>query len=263
MNRGVRASRPVANFLHLIPGYQRYIYAAGREPLFFLLFAFLLTFVAARTYTRVGRARGWRSGSISGTHLHHLVPGVVASLVAGTAIIAFRPGDDSMLLLASLFGVGAALTLDEFALILHLDDVYWTHEGRTSIEATLMGFSFGALCLLAAAPVGSHPGEDVPHWALGAILTFNLAFALVCFLKGKPRLGAFGIFVPGLAVIGAVRLALPGSLWAHRFYSTTAKQKSSSEREATQYRRYTEARHRIYDLIGGAPHPDRHDDPRG
>ena len=252
----------MANFLHVIPGYQRYIYAAGREPLFFLLFAFLLTFVAARTYTRVGRARSWRSGSISGTHLHHLVPGVVASLVAGTAIIAFRPGDDSMLLLASLFGVGAALTLDEFALILHLDDVYWTHQGRTSIEATLMGFSFGALCLLAAAPVGSHPGEDVPHWALGAILTVNLAFALVCFLKGKPRLGAFGIFIPGLAVIGAVRLALPGSLWAHRFYYTTEKQTSSNEREATQYKRYTEARHRIYDLIGGAPHAKQDDDPR-
>lgn len=252
----------MADFFRVVPGYQRYIYAAGREPLFFLLVAFLLTFIAARTYTRLGRARGWRSGSVSGTHLHHLVPGVIACLVAGTAIIGFRPGDDSMLLLSSLFGIGAALTLDEFALILHLDDVYWTHEGRTSIEATLMGFAFGSLCLLAAAPVGSKPAEDVPHWALGAILCFNLAFALVCFLKGKPRLGAFGILLPGLAVIGAVRLALPGSLWAHRFYNSNEKRESSGEREAAQYKRYAEVRNRFYDLIGGAPHTDRTGDHR-
>ena len=153
----------MADLFHAIPGYQRYIFDAGREPLFFLLLAFLLTFVATRAYTRVGRARGWRSGAIAGAHLHHLVPGVLACLFAGTAIIAFRPGDDSMLLLSGLFGVGAALILDEFALILHLDDVYWTAEGRSSIEATLMGFSFGALCLLAAAPVGSDPGNKGPR----------------------------------------------------------------------------------------------------
>src|SRR5262249_59079593 len=134
---------------------------------FFLLLAFLLTFVSTRTYTRIGRTRGWRSGSLGGAHLHHLVPGVVASLFAGTAIIAFRPGDDSMLLLSMLFGVGAALILDEFALVLHLDDVYWTQEGRSSIEATLMGFAFGSLCLLATAPLGSDPGQDVPHWVVG------------------------------------------------------------------------------------------------
>jgi hypothetical protein len=44
----------------------------------------------------------------------------------------------------ALFGAGAALTLDEFALVLHLGDVYWTEEGRSSIEATLMGFTYGA-----------------------------------------------------------------------------------------------------------------------
>ena len=252
----------MADFFQIVPGYQRYIYAAGREPLFFLLVAFLLTFIAARTYTRLGRSRGWRSGSVSGTHLHHLVPGVIACLVAGTAIIGFRPGDDSMLFLSSVFGIGAALTLDEFALILHLEDVYWTHEGRTSIEATLMGFAFGSLCLLAAAPVGSKPGEDVPHWALAAILSFNLAFALVCFLKGKPRLGAVGIFIPGLAMIGAVRLALPSSPWARRFYNSNEKRQNSGERQAAQHTRSADLRHRLYDLIGGAPHADRHGNPR-
>src|SRR5262249_34874198 len=154
-------------------------------PLFFVLLAFMLTFASVRGYTRLGRRHSWRSGSVRGVHLHHLVPGIVATLVAGATIIAFHPGDDSMLLLSALFGVGAALTLDEFALILHLEDVYWMQEGRSSIEATLMGFSFGVLCLLATAPLGSDPGKDIPHWALGSMIAVNLMFVLVAFLKGK------------------------------------------------------------------------------
>jgi hypothetical protein len=248
----------VADFFHFVPGYQHYVYAAGREPLFFLLLAFLLTFACARTYTRLGRWYGWGSGSVRGVHLHHLVPGIVASLAAGTAIIAFRPGDDSMLLLSSLFGVGAALTLDEFALILHLDDVYWTREGRSSIEATLMGFAFAALCLLATAPLGSDPSRDIPHWVLGGLIAVNMLFALVAFLKGKAKLGAFGIVVPGLAIVGACRLAKPSSLWARRFYSSD--QLGRSRRRAARYeQRYTGATHRVYDAIGGAPHLERAD----
>ena len=243
----------MADFFHFVPGYQHYVYRSGREPLFFLLLAFLLTFAVVRAYTRVGRARGWGSGWVRGVHLHHLVPGIVASLFAGTAIIAFRPGDDSMLLLSALFGSGAALILDEFALILHLEDVYWTKEGRSSIEATLMGFTFGVLCLLATAPLGSDPGKDVPHWVLGAILSLNLILALVAFLKGKAKLGALGLFVPGVAPLGALRLAKPSSLWARRFYSS-CKLDRSRKRAMLYERRYALLEHRLYDAIGGAPH---------
>jgi len=249
----------MADFFHFIPGYKHYVYGPGREPLFFLLLAFLLTFAAVRTYTRLGRLHGWHSGSVRGIHLHHLVPGIVASLAAGTAIIAFRPGDDSMLLLSALFGIGAALTLDEFALILHLDDVYWTHEGRSSIEATLMGFTFAALCLLATAPLGSDPSKDIPHWVLGAIISIDMSFALVAFLKGKAKLGAFGVFIPGLAILAAARLAKPTSPWAHHFYSET-KLNRSHLRLTVQERRYAHLKHRIYDAIGGAPHLERHSD---
>lgn len=242
----------MADFFHFVPGYGHYVYRPGREPVFFLLLAFLLTFVAVRAYTRLGRARGWGSGSMRGVHLHHLVPGILACLAAGTAIIAFDPGEDSMLLLSSAFGVGAALTLDEFALILHLDDVYWAKEGRSSIEATLMGFSFGLLCLLATAPLGSDPGKDVPHWVLGAIFSVNMAFALIAFLKGKPILGAFGIFLPGVALVGAARLAKPSSPWARRFYSP-AKLERSHDRAVSYDARYAHLKHRFYDAIGGAP----------
>jgi hypothetical protein len=75
---------------------------------------------------------------LRGVHLHHLVPGIVATLASATAIIAFRPGGGPMLLLSACFGAGAAFILDEFALLLHLEDVYWTEHGRSSIEATIM-----------------------------------------------------------------------------------------------------------------------------
>ena len=84
----------MANFFQFVPGYSHYIYRGGREPLFFLLLSFLATFVAVRTYTRVGRIRSWPSASVRDVHLHHLVPGILASLGSATAIIAFRPGDD-------------------------------------------------------------------------------------------------------------------------------------------------------------------------
>ena len=247
----------MANFFQFVPGYSHYIYRGGREPLFFLLLSFLATFVAVRTYTRVGRIRGWPSASVRDVHLHHLVPGILASLGSATAIIAFRPGDDSMLLLSSLFGIGAALTLDEFALILHLDDVYWTKEGRSSIEAALMGAAFGLLCLLASLPLSGDPGRDGPHWLVGVILGINLAFGLVAFLKGKPKLGTLGIFIPGLSIVGALRLGAPHSLWAHRFYSPS-KIRRSEQRAERRDRRYSHLRHRLYDLIGGAPHLERH-----
>ena len=246
----------MADVFHFVPGYTHYIYASGREPIFFLLLAFLLAFAVVRTYTRLCRSRGWRSGSLRGVHLHHLVPGIVATLASATAIIAFRPGDNAMLLLSACFGVGAALTLDEFALVLHLEDVYWTEYGRSSIEATLMGFAFGVLCLLATAPIHSDPSKDAPHWMVGGLIALNTSFALIAFLKGKTKLGAFGIFVPCIAVIAALRLAKPTSLWAHRRYSETKLDRS--ERRATLHqRRYAGLEHRLYDAIGGTPHLER------
>ncbi len=246
----------MADFFDFVPGYRHYVYQAGREPFFFLLLAFLLTFVVARSYTRLGRLHGWRSGSVRGVHLHHLVPGIIATLGAGTAIIAFRPAEDSLLALSALFCCGAALTLDEFALILHLEDVYWTDEGRSSIEATLIGFTLALLCVLATAPLGTDPGKEVPHWVVAGALSVNMCFALIAFLKGKAKLGTFGILIPGLAVLGAVRLAKPTSLWSRRFYSRSKLERCHA-RAALQHRRYARMRHRFYDSIGGTPHLER------
>src|ERR1051326_2299393 len=95
----------------------------GREPLLLLLAAFLITFALTRLYTRLARVHGWGSASAGATPLHHVVVGSVFILFSGVVEIAARPGGPGRELVAILFGVGAAFTLDEFALWLYLRDV--------------------------------------------------------------------------------------------------------------------------------------------
>jgi hypothetical protein len=127
-------------FFNVLPDlYHRHIVAAGKQPQFFVLLSFLTTFVVTRALTyamRSGRLRFIRSVKARGTHIHHLVPGILLLLVAGYLGVAV---DRSRLeIVAILFGIGAALTLDEFALWLHLRDVYWEREGRRSIDAVII-----------------------------------------------------------------------------------------------------------------------------
>jgi hypothetical protein len=89
----------------------------------------------------------------SGRHIHHLVFGIILLLLVGygwLAEIGTGSDDSSILvsrLMSILYGVGAALTLDEFALWLNLRDVYWAREGRVSIDAIIL---FGALLAASA-----------------------------------------------------------------------------------------------------------------
>jgi hypothetical protein len=127
-------------FFHVLPDlYDRHIVATGKQPQFFVLLSFLTTFVAARGLTyamRSGRIRFVRSVRARGTHIHHLVPGILLLLVAGYLGVAI---DRSRIeIVAIIFGIGAALTLDEFALWLHLRDVYWEREGRRSIDVVII-----------------------------------------------------------------------------------------------------------------------------
>jgi hypothetical protein len=78
-----------------------------------------------RLITHTIRAGGgpWRNVTVGQTHIHHMVPGILLVLITGylSNAISFRSGRTTV---AVFFGVGAALTLDEFALWLHLRDVY-------------------------------------------------------------------------------------------------------------------------------------------
>src|SRR4051812_44075560 len=105
------------DLFRFIPGYTSAIYNDGKEPLLLLMLGFLVTFVLTRAYTRIARVRGWGSANVGGVHMHHLVPGVLLMLAVGIIDFAFTPGEVVRDFLAIAFGAGAALMLDEFAMI--------------------------------------------------------------------------------------------------------------------------------------------------
>jgi hypothetical protein len=118
------------------------------NAVFNLLAAFTATFGITRGTTaliRSGKGHGvLRDMVIADRRVHHFVPGIVVALAAGgTSISVRREAWDRWLALP--FGAGAALILDEAALLLELDDVYWTERGVLSLQV-----SFGAISLLAA-----------------------------------------------------------------------------------------------------------------
>lgn len=133
--------------------YDTYILASGKEAQAIILLAFLGTFCIVRFITHAIKNErfGLHNINVKGTHIHHLVWGIFLLLITGYLGLAFssRPAQD---IVALFFGVGAALTLDEFALWLHLKDDYWSKAGRRSVDAViivatvlgliLLGFSF-------------------------------------------------------------------------------------------------------------------------
>lgn len=244
------------NLFGFFPGYEVHVYDAGREPAFLMLAAFILTLAGTRFYTRMARTRGWGSAHVGDVHVHHLVPGLVMTLVAGGLAIGLEPPELWVALLAIVFGGGAALVLDEFAMLLHLDDVYWTTEGRASIDACMAAVAFLALAIVATFPLPTDTGSDRLARALGdGLIALTAAFVVVTMLKGKLKLGLFGIVFPPLAVVGALRLAKPTSIWARSLYPRGGRRLRRSEaRFATRDVRWTRRRDRFYDLIGGAPH---------
>jgi hypothetical protein len=110
------------------------------NAMFNLLSSFVGTFLAARAITyRLRRSRTvgpFRSLRVGRRHIHHFVPGIVIAFAAGTGAI-LTQNERLEPRLAVPFGVGMGLTLDESALLLELDDVYWTREGLLSVQITL------------------------------------------------------------------------------------------------------------------------------
>lgn len=131
--------------------FQRGIVDAGKLPELLLLVAFLASFAFIRTSAHLIRANvSWWPGNVEvgGTHIHHLVWGIVALLVFGYIGLALAPPAPWREIVAVLFGFGAGLTLDEFALWLNLRDVYWSEEGRRSIDAVIFAGALGLVVLL-------------------------------------------------------------------------------------------------------------------
>ncbi|PWW23666.1 hypothetical protein JD79_02841 [Geodermatophilus normandii] len=229
------------------------VLSGRRELVAWLVLGFLVAFLVTRFVThaiRTGRGP-FRDASVGGVHVHHEVYGIFLLLGTGTAEFAWRPAGAFGALLAVLFGVGAALTLDEFALWLHLEDVYWSREGRSSVDAVLIALVVGVLLLVGANPFDADATDS--EAALALTLAANLAFALVAVLKGRVVLGVVGVFVPLVALVAAVRLARPASPWARRRYPP------GSPRGERALRRFPPGRRTrwdaLVDLFAAVPRP--------
>lgn len=144
----IHASRH--SFRQTVAVYRSHFSDARRERLFLASLSFYLTVLIVRSITLAIHfgVGGLHDIAVHGTHVHHLVWGILLLLIIGYLWLArFGTGDDKSSvwgsrLTAILYGTGAALTLDEFALWLRLEDVYWSPEGRESVRAIIL---FGAL----------------------------------------------------------------------------------------------------------------------
>ncbi|MEU2793937.1 hypothetical protein [Streptomyces sp. NPDC007100] len=237
----------------------RNIIEPGKFPLLLALVSFVATFAVTRMITRLIRAgKGpFRNISPGGLHIHHVVPGVVLMVIGGfTAIAGGRHGYGAGIA-AVLFGMGVGLVLDEFALILHLDDVYWSEQGTKSVEIVIVTAALVALILGGALPFGVNeldPDEFHNRFQVVRTVGINFLFALVALFKGKGRLAVIGVFVPFVALFGAVRLARPNSPWAKRFYRRRPKARAKAKVRAFRHdRRWNGLRRRVNHVIGGAP----------
>jgi hypothetical protein len=229
-------------------------WVAGREATLLLLASFLVVFANTRLYTRLARRYSWRSGHIGGVHLHHGVFGVVLVVLSGTVELSLQPGGDfGRDLLSVAFGAGVALTLDEFALTLHVRDVYWTPEGRSSVDAILMFVVLDALLLVGLSPFGIRDGTELPRAIAFVVVACSVALTVVVCLKGKLLLALISVFVPPVALVAAVRLARPHSLWAKRFYAgECTKLERARVRYAPEASRTERFRVRVIDALAGA-----------
>jgi hypothetical protein len=194
---------------------------AGFRPAQMVLLAFLVTFGCVRGYAHMTR-RGIGPGNLSlgDTRIHHLVPGIFLLLGAGFTEIAFDPDPPWWLwwLIPTAFGVGAALVLDEYALWLHLRDVYWTEEGRRSIDAVIVATVLITMVALGApfwgrVISGADPAGGV---AIVAYHALSVVTAVVCLAKGKWVTGVVGFLLWPVGLVGAIRPARPGSRWDRR-----------------------------------------------
>jgi hypothetical protein len=230
----------------------------NRDGVFLVLAGFILSFAFIRMSTRLMRSPrvSWWPGSVvsdSGVHLHHLVFGICMMILAGTigfASSGTRPWFD---IAAGLFGVGAGLTIDEFALWVYLDDVYWAEEGRKSVDATVIAAAGMLLLLFGFEPFDfttSSAGEVVSSF-VGAALVF--AMVAVCFAKGRILHGWVGFFFLPVAIYGASRIGKPDSPWARRFYGERRPAKQTRAQERFRPDRRTERfKQRFRDVVGGA-----------
>jgi hypothetical protein len=236
--------------------WNEHIVDVGRLPLFLAFVAFVVTFVVTRLITRSIRSgRGPFNDNVSdsGLHIHHAVPGVILVTTGGFLAVGAHGQAGWAELAAVMVGAGASLVLDEFALILRLDDVYWSEEGRVSVELVALAAASLGLIVIGANPF-RYDGSAGLAAAVSSsvVIGQHLGFVLITALKGKYRTALIGTFTPGLATIGAWRLARPDSQWARRRYDEEKLERARQRAERFDAR-WEPLRIRLGDLVGGRP----------
>jgi hypothetical protein len=239
--------------------WSEHILANNRQGVFLVLVGFVLSFAFIRMSTRLMRSPRvpWWPGSVvseSGVHLHHLVFGIVTMMIAGTLGFAAHGESPWAEICGFLFGVGAGLTIDEFALWVYLDDVYWAEEGRSSIDATVIAAAAMMLMLVGASPLAIETGSASA--VIGTIVSAVIVFACVAIslLKGRILHGAVGFFFVPVAIYGACRIGKPGSAWARRRYGERRPRKQAkAEARFPPDRRTDRFKEAFRDVVGGKP----------
>jgi lysyl-tRNA synthetase class 2 len=227
----------------------------GERAGFLCLLGMLGSFGFIRMSTRLMRSPKvtWWPGSVKtsgGLHIHHLVFGIVLILLAGFLGFALQPDGFLLTALAVAFGIGAGLTLDEYALWLYLDDVYWSEEGRKSVDAVIVATIVAGGIAVGLVPLGA---ESESGASIAIPIAINLAFCILAALKGKIASALVGMFIPFVSIVAAIRLARPGSPWARRRYAPGSKKLARAEvREERRHARVVRWQNRI----GGAPTPE-------
>jgi len=229
------------------------------QPMMWMFLAILVTFLVTRIVTRLIRSgSGGRGGlgnvQVAGLHVHHQVFGILIIIGTGITLVSATPQGAALDAAAAVFGAGVGLTVDEFALWLHLEDVYWTNQGRKSVDAIFCVLVITGT-LIGGANFVTGPVGTAGWWSSVAGLAVNLVLCVICLLKGKIVTGVVGIVIGLVALIGAIRLAKPGSWWAVRHYASRPRR---ARRAAIRYNeRYQERWNRLRDLVAGAPSQQR------
>jgi hypothetical protein len=225
------------------------------QPMMWMFLAILLTFLVTRIVTRLirsgsGAKAGLGNVSIDGNHVHHQVFGILIIIGTGIFLISETPRGAALDAAAAIFGAGVGLTVDEFALWLHLEDVYWSEAGRKSVDAIFCVLVITGALIGGTDFVTGRVGTAA-WWSSVGVIAVNLLLCLICLLKGKVVTGVIGIFISVVAIVGAVRLAKPASWWASHRYASRPRR---ARRAASRYdQHYQERWNRLRDLVAGAP----------
>jgi hypothetical protein len=228
--------------------YDRAIVDTGRQPEFLFFVAFLITFGFIRTSAHMIRAQvSWWPGNVEvgGTHIHHLVWGIVTMMISGYIGVAIAPPSPWHEICAVFFGIGMGLALDEFALWLDLKDVYWSEQGRKSIDAVIIAATITGMILVGftAWVDVAEQVEAIVFALVGAFGLIGIAATVVNLAKEKFGIAILGFLIPPVGLVAAFRLGRPRSLWARLLYGEHKRQRAE-ERFASGRRPHRPGRKR-------------------